>query len=114
MRRAMHIIRYVVAIYMALYFALNASFIHNHNIGGHSISHAHPFTQEQHTEEEAGIIQLFNITPTVAAVPIEVPLCIILPAVETLQFYRAVCTQDHNLASSQRGPPAFSFSSSSR
>ncbi len=75
MVKAQKYMRYVVAVYMAIYFVFNASFVHNHNIDGHKISHAHPFTGKQHTENTAELIFLFNSTASVAAETLTIPGC---------------------------------------
>lgn len=97
--------RYIVALYMAIYFVFNASFVHNHNINGQKISHAHPFTGKQHTQSTAELIFLFNSTASVAAETLTLPACNIVEVNAQylpLQEKQLAGTSSVNLL---RGPP---------
>ena len=105
MVKAQKYMRYVVAVYMAIYFVFNASFVHNHNIDGHKISHAHPFTGKQHTENTAELICLFNSTASVATEALSIPGC---NCVEVNALY--IPLQEKQIAGTSsvnllRGPP---------
>ena len=68
-------IKYVLAIYMAIYFVFNAAFVHNHTIDGQNITHSHFFAGKQHTAGAAELIFLFNTTLSVLASGTELPEC---------------------------------------
>lgn len=53
---------YALYIYMACFFVFNGAFLHNHQIDGKTISHAHPFKGQEHTASVAFTIQLYNTT----------------------------------------------------
>lgn len=75
MAKVKNYIKYVMAIYMAVYFIFNSAFVHNHIIDGHSITHSHFFAGKQHTAGTAELIFLFNTTFSVLSNGTELPAC---------------------------------------
>lgn len=109
MKRVIKYIRYANVVYLALYFLFNAAFIHNHIINGESISHAHIFKGANHTQEEAGLIQLFNLTAaetapeaTLSPIGFSFPVCFFTLPEEVHT------SADHSTAT-LRGPPYILF-----
>ena len=62
MRVTVKYIKVLLAIYMVCYFVLNATFVHNHQIDGKTITHSHPFKNphHSHSESSATLIKIFN------------------------------------------------------
>lgn len=91
---------------MALHFVFNATFVHNHIIDGESISHAHPFTGQEHDSGEAKLIQLFNTTTALSATPLELPSVHFSFIEHTPQYYCCSYTSGSKYSLALRGPPA--------
>lgn len=68
-------IKYMMAIYMAIYFVFNGAFLHTHIIEGENISHSHFFAGKQHTASAAQLIYQFNTASTIVAEEIALPVC---------------------------------------
>lgn len=105
MGKALSYMRFVMVIYMAFHFISNAAFVHNHIIDGESISHAHPFTGNQHTASDASQIQHFNITPCINVHEVEIPECQETAATPVSAKYIASCTIQTFNTLLLRGPP---------
>ena len=101
------IIKVMPAIYLALYFLLNGTFLHVHEYEGEVVSHAHPFSGNSHTEGVAKLILAFNSTPINTAPDIALPKefaeC---TAILTVQ-YESDYSGRVQTTSKLRGPPAY-------
>ncbi len=105
MTKLQRYIKYMVAVYMAIYFVFNAAFVHNHTIDGQNISHSHFFAGKQHTASAAELIFLYNITLSVLADAAQLPLCEFSEI-----FTKYICFADKvvtgiSSVTSLRGPP---------
>lgn len=109
MKKAIRHIRIILSVYLALYMLCNAAFLHNHNIDGQNISHAHIFTGAEHSASDAQLIQFYNTTSALAAEVIFVPQGNILRVDDSVQEMQEILYCRQLEASTLRGPPAFSF-----
>ncbi len=94
------------AIYLALYFLLNGTFLHVHEYEGEVVSHAHPFSGNSHTEGVAKLILAFNTTPLNTApeiiLPKEFAECTAILSVQSDNNYSGNVQTSAKL----RGPPS--------
>lgn len=100
------IIKLMPAIYLALYFLLNGTFLHVHEYEGEVVSHAHPFSGNSHTEGVAKLILAFNTTPLNTApeiiLPKEFAECTAILSVQSDNNYSGNVQTSAKL----RGPPS--------
>lgn len=107
MKKALKYCRILFAAYLALYFVCNAAFIHTHYIDGKSISHAHPVTEKQHTENSAKIVELYNTTAAIVTDVAVIPVCAISFIAKDIPLLHQTIPSEQSDSSHLRAPPVF-------
>ncbi|MBO7269182.1 MAG: hypothetical protein J6U83_05445 [Bacteroidales bacterium] len=105
MTKLQRYIKYMVAVYMAIYFVFNAAFVHNHTIDGQNISHSHFFAGKQHTASAAELIFLYNITLSVLADAAQLPACEFAEIITKYIRFTEEAVTGISSVTSLRGPP---------
>ena len=108
MRSAVKYIKVLLAIYLVCYFVVNATFVHNHQIDGKTVTHSHPFKNPHHSHSEncAAIIKIFNDTQASGEKTSASPELFIEEICTVLYGYVCNYTPKYWSHASFRGPPA--------